>query len=233
MVDILNSEVNEASQPVVASGLGLVFDLDGVIVDSMPVHRLAWQRYLALLEIPAQNVVERMHGRRNDEIFRDFLGDGPSDEEIFEHGAAKEELFREMMESRLHDYLVPGIVEFLDRTKGLPVALATNAERPNADFVLDRANLREYFQVIVDGSRVERPKPAPDVYLKAAREIGIAPSNCIVFEDSPVGVTAASKAGARVVGILTQMQGLESVEISVPNFRSRELTTWLAEQVSI
>ena len=213
-----------------AAGLALIFDLDGVIVDSMPVHRLSWERYLETIGASTLNVVERMHGRRNDEIFRDFLGDGPSDEEIFEHGAAKERLFREMIAESLQDHLVPGVVQFLERAKGVPVALASNAERPNVDFVLDRANLRQYFRVIVDGSQVERPKPAPDVYLRAAQELGVAPANCIVFEDSEVGVTAARAAGTRVAGILTQMEQLEGVEFSAADFRANELMEWLARQ---
>jgi len=216
--------------PVVAAGLALIFDLDGVIVDSMPMHRLSWDRYLKLIGVPATNVVEKMHGRRNDEIFRDFLGAGPTDEEILEHGAAKERVFRDMIRDRLTDYLVPGIAEFLASIQNTPMALATNAERPNADFVLDNANLRHYFRAIVDGSQVEKPKPAPDVYLRAARELRVHPRNCIVFEDSAVGVTSARAAGARVAGILTQKAALADVEISVPDFRAPELLTWLAAQ---
>ena len=83
------------------------------------------------------------------------------------HGAAKERVFREML-ARLRENLVAGIAEWLDHVEGAPIALATNAERANVDFTLDGAGLRRYFDVIVDGSEVARPKPAPDVYLRAA-----------------------------------------------------------------
>lgn len=223
-------------------GLALIFDLDGVIVDSMPLHHLAWEQYLASLGVGAEGLVERMHGRRNDEIVRDFLGSSPSDEEVHAHGAAKEQLFREMMRAQLKHYLVPGIFQILELTQSaqgetsvpangpVPVALATNAERANVDFTLDGANLRGFFHAIVDGSQVDRPKPVPDVYLRAARELGVAPPNCIVFEDSPVGVAAASAAGAIVVGIETQSSPVEGVSLSVKDFRSPDLMDFLAQQ---
>jgi beta-phosphoglucomutase len=213
-----------------APGLALVFDLDGVIVDSMPVHQRAWRQYLQSIGVNDENLVARMHGQRNDEIVRDFLGPAATAEEVFEHGAAKERLFREMMGEGLREALVPGIAVWLTRTAGLPVALATNAERANIDFVLDRAGLRSYFPVIVDGSQVARPKPAPDVYLRAARELGIPPRHCIVFEDSPVGVESARAAGMRVVGVLTHSSPLDDIQFAVSDFFDPDLERWLAEQ---
>ena len=210
--------------------LALIFDLDGVIVDSMPMHIAAWKRYLKSLGIAAADLTQRMHGRRNDEIFRDLLGPEPSDAEIDAHGAAKEQLFREMIGEQLHGHLVPGIREFLTRASNTPTGLATNAERANADFVLDGADLRGFFQVIVDGSQVERPKPAPDVYLRAAEELKAAPRNCIVFEDSAVGVSAARDAGMTVVGVLTQGKPLPDVDYSVNDFLSLELAGFLSDQ---
>ena len=213
-----------------APGLALIFDLDGVVIDSMPVHELAWQRYLELLGIDASDIPSRMHGRRNDEIVRDFLGPEAEPREVFAHGAAKERLFRDLLRARLGEHLVPGIAGWLERTGHAPVALATNAERANIDFVLDGANLRAYFQVIVDGSQVLHPKPAPDVYLRAAGELGIAPRNCIVFEDSPVGVAAARAAGMRVAGVLTQACPLDGIAFSVPDFMDPSLDRWLSAQ---
>ena len=196
----------------------------------MPVHELAWRRYLEDLGIPAEDVSSRMHGRRNDEIFRDFVGPDADPRAIQAHGAAKERLFREMMRGRLDRYLVPGVAAWLQRSAGLPVALATNGERPNIDFVLDGADLRSWFRVIVDGSQVSRPKPAPDVYLRAARELGVAPRNCIVFEDSAVGVAAARAAGMRVVGVLTCHGALEDVGFAIPDFLDSRLDHWLSAQ---
>jgi beta-phosphoglucomutase len=217
----------------VARGLALIFDLDGVVVDTMPLHTLAWLRYLAQLGISRKDIAIHMHGRRNDEIVREFLGPDVSNEVVLEHGAAKERLFREMMGGNLLHSLVPGVADFLARTESLPVALATNAEPANVDFALDGTNLRRWFQVIVDGSQVRNAKPAPDIYLAAGARLGVAPQNCIVFEDSPTGIAAARAAGMRVVGILTHAEALEHVDIGVHDFEDPELEKWLASQLPL
>ncbi|HSR08493.1 MAG TPA: HAD family phosphatase [Bryobacteraceae bacterium] len=217
----------------VAAGLALIFDLDGVIVDSMPVHELAWRRYLETLGFDGGDIPARMHGRRNDEIVRDFLGQAIDHDTVLAHGAAKERVFREMLGDRLRENLVAGIAEWLDHVEGAPIALATNAERANIDFTLDGAGLRRYFDVIVDGSEVSQPKPAPDVYLRAAELLKIAPQNCIVFEDSPVGVAAALAAGMRVVGVRTHSSPLDGIMLSVANFLDPHLDGWISAQRAV
>jgi beta-phosphoglucomutase family hydrolase len=214
----------------VIAGLALIFDLDGVVVDSMPVHSRAWQRYLRSLGINENKMGARMHGWRNDEIVRDLLGDDASPQTVFEHGAAKERIYRQMLAPELERSLVPGLAELLKRAQDVPVALATNAERANIDFVLDGAGLRPFFRVIVDGTQVVRPKPAPDIYLLAAQQLGVAPANCVVFEDSQVGIKAAHAAGARVVGVLTQGIPLDHVDLAIRDFNQPELEPWLSAQ---
>ena len=210
--------------------LALIFDMDGVVIDSMPVHQIAWRKYLQSLGIADEDLLARMHGRRNDQIVVDFLGPSADLNSVQEHGAAKERLYRHLMRDQLEQQLVPGIRQLLERTAEIPVGLASNAERPNIDFVLDGAGLRPYFQAIVDGSQVRHPKPAPDVYLAAAQQLGVEPGNCIVFEDSPVGVAAARAAGMRVVGLLTHERNLQHVEFSVADFRDPRLQVWLQDQ---
>jgi beta-phosphoglucomutase len=220
------------SELALAGGIALIFDLDGVVVDSMPVHTLAWQRYLKQLGVDREDVAVRMHGRRNDEIVREFLGSDVPEQVVFEHGAAKERLYRCLMGEDLTARLVPGVTRLLSRVPGVPVALATNAEPANVAFVLEGAGLSRWFQVVTDGSQVENPKPAPDVYLLAAKKLGVAPRNCVVFEDSAVGITAARAAGMRVVGIETHSQSLENVDLSVRDFLDPELEPWLCSQQS-
>jgi beta-phosphoglucomutase len=213
--------------------LALIFDLDGVVVDSMPTHTLAWERYLEKNGIDPLNVETRMHGNRNDDLVRDLFGTHLSDSEIFEHGAAKERLFREMIGETLEAKLVPGIREFVaEASKTVPLAVGTNAEPANVDFILNGAGIRKYFRAIVDGSQVARAKPAPDVYLRCAELVGVDPANCIVFEDSPVGIQAARAAGMRVVGLLTHASQLENVDLAVPDFVHPELESWLSTQQS-
>lgn len=214
--------------------LALIFDLDGVVIDSMPTHTLAWERYLEDNGIDPRDVEARMHGKRNDDLVRDLFGSHLSAAAVFEHGAAKERLFRELIGGTLEAKLVPGVREFLaEASKTVPLAVGTNAEPANVDFTLNGAGVRQYFRAIVDGSQVARAKPAPDVYLRGAELMGVAPANCIVFEDSPVGIEAARAAGMRVVGVLTHAAKLDNVDLAIRDFQQRELSTWLSEQKAI
>jgi HAD superfamily hydrolase (TIGR01509 family) len=211
--------------------LALIFDVDGVLVHSMPLHTLAWERYLNELGIRIEDLVTRMHGKRNSELVRDLIDSTLPEDVIFEHGAAKERLFRQMMiESDLSRYRVPGVLEFLQRHSDLPKAVGSNAEPENIDFVLDSFHLRPFFSVIVNGMQVQRPKPFPDIYLRAAEEIGVHPADCIVFEDSPTGVEAARAARMRVVGVETTPTSFFNVDLCIHNFLDPRLEPWLAEQ---
>jgi HAD superfamily hydrolase (TIGR01509 family) len=207
--------------------------MDGVLVHSMPLHTLAWERYLAKLGITVENLEQRMHGKRNSELVRDMIGANLPQDVVFQHGAEKERLFRELMiADGLSRYKIPGIREFLDRYSDLPKAVASNAEPQNIDFVLDRFDLRRYFPVTVNGMQVARPKPFPDVYLEAARQLNIAPKLCIVFEDSPTGVEAARAAGMRVVGVVTTPTTFEDVQLEIKDFLDPALDPWMKAQLA-
>lgn len=207
----------------------LLFDMDGVIIDSMPMHTAAWRAYLERHGIGTANLVSRMHGRRNDELVTEFWGDNVTPEENFGHGASKEALYREMMAPVFEQHLVPGAVEFVRSLGSAPRGLGSNAERANIDFTLERAALAAEFAHVVDGNQVAKPKPHPDIYLKLAQEFGLPPAQCIVFEDSPTGVRAARAAGMRVVGVDTGRVGLENVDLRVENFLDPQLRPWLRQ----
>jgi len=213
-----------------ASFFAFLFDLDGVIIDSMPLHTQAWSTYLEQLGLPATDaaIASRMHGKRNDDIVEDFIGRGLDPAAIFEHGAAKERLYRQLMATRLKEHLVRGVEAFLRRYEGVPMAVASNAEPANVDMVLDGAGLRPRFRVVVDGQQVDRPKPFPDVYLRAATLLGVSPRKCIVFEDSPTGVEAGRSAGMRVVGVQTHSADLRDVDLSIRDFEDHKLEQWLS-----
>lgn len=206
--------------------------MDGVIVDSMPLHTESWRQYLLRFGIAVDDLERRMHGRRNDDIVRDFFGQHLTPGEVVRHGADKEILFRQLMGPRLDTFLVPGAIDFVRRHAGLPMAVASNAEPANIDFTLNGAGIRPLFSTIVDGSQVKHPKPFPDIYLKAAAELGIQPGNCIVFEDSPAGVRAARDAGTRIVGVQTH-EKLEGVSFTISDFRDDGLAAWLSAQEAV
>jgi HAD superfamily hydrolase (TIGR01549 family) len=211
--------------------LAFLFDLDGVLVHSMPLHVEAWEAYLAGLGITVVDLERRMHGMRNFELVHDLIGSDISDDVAFHHGAAKEGLWRQMMlENGIDNYRVPGAYEFVKRHADHPMAIGSNAEPANIDFVLDQFGFRPYFRVTVNGQQVERGKPAPDIYLKAAELLGSSPRDCIVFEDSPTGVEAGIAAGMRVVGVETTPTDYPHVDLRIDNFIDPQLERWLAAQ---
>jgi len=212
--------------------IALIFDMDGVIVDSNPMHRESWVAFNRRYGLETTEAMhESMYGKRNDEIVRNFFGGHLSDDEIYARGRAKEQLYREMIVGRAESMLVPGLRDFLERHRDLPLAVASNAEPENIAFVLDETGLRRYFRVIVDGHQVDRPKPYPDVYLRAAELLGIEPARCVVFEDSHSGVAAGVAAGMPVIGIRTTYVNLPGTALSVDNFSSGDLDSWLLSQM--
>jgi beta-phosphoglucomutase family hydrolase len=205
--------------------------MDGVLVHSNPVHCEAWEAFNRRYGLETTEAMRQsMYGKRNDEIVREFFGSGLSPDEVTARGAAKEQLYREMVAGRVGDLLVPGVRAFLEHHEMNRMAVASNAEPANLDFILDHANLRRHFRVIVDGHQVQRPKPHPDIYFRTAELLGIAPVNCIVFEDSYHGVTAARDAGARVIGVLTTHGQLPGADLTIDNFWSGDLEPWLRAQ---
>jgi beta-phosphoglucomutase len=211
----------------------LIFDMDGVIIDSNPCHRVAWREYTRRHGVEMTEAMQqRMYGKRNDEIVRDFLGAhrgmNLSDTEIFAHGAAKESLYRELMKPQTAQSLVPGIREFLARHANLDLAVATNAEAANVDFVLDTNGLRPFFRIVVNGHQVTHPKPHPEIYLRVAGMLQASPAECIVFEDSFTGVEAGLAAGMRVIGVSTTHEDLPGVSLLIRDFNDPALESWLS-----
>jgi len=218
--------------PRVATIRAFLFDMDGVLVDSNPLHRRAWEafnRFHGIETTPEMH--QRMYGKRNDEIVRDFFGEALSDAEVFEHGRAKETLYRELASKQIEDMLVPGVREFLRKYHYVPKAVATNAEPNNVSFFLDGLRLGASFDAVVDGDQVKRPKPYPDIYLRAAELVGEPPEACLVFEDSHSGVAAGVAAGMKVIGLTTTHVNLPGTCLSIDNFLSAELHSWLRGQV--
>jgi len=212
------------------NALALVFDVDGVIIDSNTLHTETWGEYLRRFgrELP-EGFALRIFGRHNREIVRDLLGPGLSDAAIEHHGADKEALYRERARPVLRQRLVAGVAEFIERHAGWPMAVASNAEPANVAFVLEHAGLRQFFRAVLDGSQVRRPKPDPEIYLRTAQMLGVAPAQCVVFEDSHSGVAAARAAGARIVGVQTTHAELPGADLLIRDFLAPELEALIPE----
>jgi len=212
--------------------IALIFDMDGVIIDSNPLHRQAWAAFNRRYGLETTEAMQRrMYGKRNDEIVRDYFGEGISPEEVDARGRAKERLYREMLTGRTEEMLVPGLRAFLERYRDLPMGVGSNAEPENISLVLDETGLRRYFRAVVDGHQVRHAKPHPEVYLRVAELLETDPAECVVFEDSHSGAAAAVAAGMRVIGISTTDDSLSGTSITIDNFRSGDLDLWLQAQI--
>lgn len=184
---------------------GVVFDMDGVLVDNMMTHMEAFaemaRRYGVDLDIPT---VLGMAGKGNDEIFEALF---PA--ELVESigwkalGLEKEATYRELYAPKMK--AAEGLITFLEGLKaaGIKIAVGTSAIQANMDFIFDGIGIRKYFDVIVNADMVEHCKPDPEIYLVALRELGVEAGECLVFEDALAGVQAAHAAGIKVVAVST------------------------------
>ena len=176
----------------------VIWDLDGVIIDSAPEHKQAWQR-LAREEGVTFTDADfwATFGKRNDDIFSTQWGI-TSQEKAQELANRKEAYFREIIRDTLAP--LPGSLKLMRSLQeaGFAQALATSTPRENIVLIEEVLGLKRYLSVLVSGESVPHGKPAPDIFLKAAQELGVAPANSLVIEDAVAGVEAARAAGMRV-----------------------------------
>lgn len=177
---------------------GVIFDMDGTMVDNMMTHHRAWQIKLAEmgLDLTIEEVKEKIHGV-NEEILARLFGDRFTPEERKRISFEKEEAYRKVFADELK--LIEGLQPLLDELKlaSVPMAIGTAAPAENVDFVLDKLDLRHYYGEVIHAGMVSRGKPDPEVFAKAAKGIGLPLEKCIVFEDSLTGAETALNAGCR------------------------------------
>jgi HAD superfamily hydrolase (TIGR01509 family) len=184
---------------------GAIFDLDGTLVDNMPVHADAFAIFVQRHGLPSLTMADRrrLDGRRNRDIFPDLFGRPLSDDEQRAFAGEKEALYRELSAGRLVP--VTGLLDLLDRldARDIPVAVATSAPPENVHHSLAELGLAARLTRIVRSDQVPRGKPFPDVFLAAADRLGVQASECVAFEDAPIGIMAARAAGMRSVALTT------------------------------
>jgi len=179
----------------------VIFDLDGVVADTHPVHKKAWRQLLTELgrEVSEEDLDFIVEGRRRDEILHFFLGD-LSKQQIAEYGSRKDCLFR-MAAGEVQP--VQGVVTFLEQLERqkCPVAIATSAGKARTYFLLQKLGLAGRFLAVVTGEDVGLGKPHPETFLLAAKRIQAQAESSLVVEDSTAGVKAAKAAGMKCMGI--------------------------------
>ena len=213
----------------------VLFDLDGTLVDNMPFHIEAWLAMARSLDVAltAEHFERDFNGRRNEEIFPALLNRPVPPEELARLAEQKERHYRALYTPHLAP--LRGARELLERLRaaGLGLAVASSAPRDNRTFVLEGLALRPFFAHVVGAEDVTRGKPAPDLFLAAARALGVEPSTCVVFEDAVNGIRAARAAGMIAVGVTTLTPGEDLREAGaqwlLPDFASLppDFARWL------
>lgn len=180
---------------------GVIFDIDGVLVDSNPAHFESWRR-IALedgFDFP-ESLFQETFGQTTPAILAHHWHRPLSPEEIRLFDRRKEDLYREIIAEKFP--VMPGARAFIQTLYEADFPLAVGSSGPgfNVDFVLERLGVKPYLRGIVSGTDVARGKPAPDIFLRCAEMMNLPPADCTVIDDSESGVRAARAAGMKIVG---------------------------------
>lgn len=189
---------------------GVIFDLDGTMVDNMSLHHLIWQKVLGDLglKLTIGEVKKKVFGV-NEEIIERLFGERFSLAERQKISAEKEAEYRRTFLPKLN--LIGGLSEFLEQLaeNNIPMGVGSAAPPENVDFVLDHLKIRHYFKSIRHAKNIEKGKPHPEIFLKVSADLGLLPQQCLVFEDSPTGIETARRAGCPGIAITTTHQAEE------------------------
>jgi beta-phosphoglucomutase len=195
-----------------------IFDLDGVLVDTAIYHYKAWKRLANQLGFDfTEEENEKLKGVsrvRSLELILEWGGVSKSAEEQKQLADLKNSWYVEMIQEMQPDEILPGAKEFLEAARAAGLKTALGSASKNSETILQKVGLTHLFDVIIDGNKVTASKPNPEVFLKGAEALGIAPENCLVFEDALAGVQAALAGGMKVIGIGTT-QNLPGANIVV------------------
>jgi beta-phosphoglucomutase len=193
---------------------GLVFDMDGTIIDTRPFHMAAWRTMVHDLKLPQRcfELAESGFGKTNWLIFQEWYGPGADSSGWDELSQVKEALFRKLIHG--HAIARPGFHELLAfaRSRGIRIALATSGPRENAEFLLAELGVRRLFDVVVFGDAAIRSKPHPEPFLRAAQRLGLPPQHCFGFEDSSFGFLSVLRANMPLVAIAERHDDLSKLK---------------------
>ncbi len=200
-----------------------IFDLDGVLVDTAKYHFIAWQRLANNLQVEfTEYDNEQLKGLSRDASLEYILKKGKisassSEKEVWKE--QKNNWYLELVNTMQADEVLPNCKELLNdlKSKGLKIGLGSASK--NAALILTRVNIKDYFDVIIDGTVTSKSKPDPEVFLLGAKALGLPPSECIVFEDAINGVKAAKAGGFKTIGI-GEKDVLTEADLVFPDLRS-------------
>ena len=184
----------------------LIFDMDGTLTDNMDFHHRAWMKFIEQkkLNIDAETFERDYHKGTLIEVMARFFPHLTTEEELRKVGNEKEALYRDTYGHLLQP--IAGLHSFLKEVqkKNIPIGLATMGDQNNLEMTLKQLEITSYFHSTTGGDQVEKGKPHPEIFLTAAKKLGIAPKDCLAFEDTASGIQAAQTVGMKVVGVATQ-----------------------------
>lgn len=184
---------------------GLLFDLDGVIVDTAKYHYLAWKKLCEELnlkfDINDNELLKGVSRTRSFEIILELNNKKMSDEDISKYCEKKNNIYLEYIQKLKKEEVLPGVEEFIKNAKNNGYLIALGSASKNARLILDRLELTSLFDAIVDGTKVSKAKPDPEVFIIGSKELNLLPEECIVFEDSLAGIIAAHNGNMKAVGV--------------------------------
>ena len=183
----------------------VLFDLDGTLIDNNEVHLKAWKKYLKDegREISDDDYKANISGRTNHDAVEHIYDKKMSKEEAEKYYLRKEEIYRQMFEPEIKP--INGLEKFLRELEnnGIDMAIATSGIQVNIDFMFRHIPIGQFFKKVINSDDITKGKPDPEIFLNTAKALGVAPENCIVFEDSTAGVESGKAAGMKVVALTT------------------------------
>ncbi|MFY0592168.1 beta-phosphoglucomutase [Roseivirga sp.] len=182
-----------------------IFDLDGVIVDTVPAHYTAWKAMADEVGVPFdEKENENLKGVSRFDSMKHILSLGnieKSDEEIQAYTERKNSIYVDIISSMTPSDILPGVIDFIDTLEANDIAIAIGSASKNTPQILKCVGLDKVFKVIVDGNQITKSKPNPEVFLKGAERLGFQPKECVVLEDAISGVKAAKDGGMKCIGV--------------------------------
>jgi beta-phosphoglucomutase len=209
----------------------VIFDVDGVLMDSVPYHFNAWQETFREhgSELTFEDYVEKLNGLPRLVGVRNILPNS-TEAEIETIGKKKQDRFLFLVHEK-HPTPLPGVVPFLKKLQKLGVTIGAASSSKNAPLLLKLAGIADYFKAIVSGHDFKKSKPDPEIFLTAALKIGHMPSTCVVFEDAVLGIHAAKRAGMYAVGLLNSGDSMitEHADVTLPSLKQHKIFIDLLE----
>jgi len=201
-----------------------LFDLDGVIVDTAHFHYQAWRR-LANEKLGfdiSEEFNESLKGVSRTESLDRILAEGGvslDDTTKETYASLKNQWYVELVNQMTPDDILPGIQQFLKETRAAGIKIGLGSVSKNARPILEHIGIVDAFDVIIDGTKISKGKPDPEVFLKGAEELGVSPAECVVFEDAVAGIESGKRAGMKTVGI-GQPDVLKEADIVLANLNN-------------